>query len=328
MDKPEIQDEEVSWEALDIPIRGTITSPRRESNGSSIVFMAGSGPTDRNWCSPLLPGNNGSGKLLAEKLAMHGFVTLRFDKLGSGPRVREDVSKFSGKISMDSHVEQLKGAVETILSKRNVSKENIFALTNSEGAIHAVNYQLQEKKNRFRGLVLTGAPGRAIGDVSRTQIYSRARSLPNAETLMSHYDRAIADFVAARPIVIDPSLPESIRPLFRALEVPANLPFSRELWTYDLSKHISGIDEPFLVLIGKKDIQIDWRLDGGPLEQAAKGKTNSTFSYPENADHVLKHEDLPREKITAEYVTTHYNSPDSVLDDEAVKTISDWLISH
>ena len=86
------------------------------------------------------------------------------------------------KLSMQTHMDELAGAVETLVSEENVDRDGLFVLTNSEGAIHAVNYQLQAKSNRFRGLVLTGAPGRAIGKVARSQIFNQIKSLPNAES--------------------------------------------------------------------------------------------------------------------------------------------------
>ena len=138
--------------------------------------MSSNGPTDWDWCSPLLSGNNGSGKLLAEALARKGFVRLRFDKLGSGARVRQDIAKFQGKVSMKTQVDELAETVDAILSEEDISDRRLFALTNSEGAIHAVNYQFQATSNKFTGLVLTRAPDRAIGDVSRTQIYNQAKS--------------------------------------------------------------------------------------------------------------------------------------------------------
>ena len=48
-------------------------------------------------------------------------------------------------------------------------------------------------------MVLTGAPRRAIGDVSRSQIFNQVKQLPNAEALMKIYDDAIADFLANKP---------------------------------------------------------------------------------------------------------------------------------
>jgi pimeloyl-ACP methyl ester carboxylesterase len=231
-----------------------------------VVFVAGSGPTDRDWCSPLLPGKNGSGKLLAEYLASQGFLTLRYDKIASGPHAQENVSKMIGKISMQSHVDELSGAVNTL-----EGADSLFALTNSEGAIHALNYQLQAK-TKFKGMVLTGAPGRSIGKVARTQIVNQLASLPNRETIIKQYDASIASFVNGKPVVPDSALPEGIKQLLLSLITPANLPFARELWAYDPSEVISKIKEPILVIIGKKDIQVDWQVDGKTLEVAVAGK--------------------------------------------------------
>ena len=79
------------------------------------------------------------------------------------------------------------------------------------------------------------------------------------------------------------------------------------------------------VMIGKKDIQIDWRMDGGALEKVIGQRSAVSFSYPDDANHLLKHEERPVEKLTAEYVGAHYNAPDAVLDEEATRTIIEWL---
>ena len=319
------EDKEVSWEVLDLPVHGTITAPKDGEVHSAVVFVAGSGPTDRNWCSPLLPGTNGSAKLLAEKLASQGFVTLRYDKLASGPHVRESIPKLIGKISMQSHMQELAGAVETLLVEEKVNKECLFVLTNSEGAIHAVNYQLQTKSNHFKGLVLTGAPGRSIGELGRSQIFNQIKHLPNAAILMKPYDDAIDEFLAGKPMMINPSLPQGIKFLLQSLETPANLPFSRELWNYRLSEYIAKVDDPMLVEIGKKDIQVDWEVDGKILEAATAKKINISFVYPEKANHVLKHEETPREQLNALSVSQRYNAPDAELDEQAANAIFNWL---
>ncbi len=319
------EDKEVSWKVFDIPTYGTVTAPTDKEAHPAVIFVAGSGPTDRNWCSPLLPGTNGTAKTLAEALASQGFVTLRYDKLASGPHVRENIPKLVGKISMQSHLEELRGAVETLIAEKNVKADDLSVLTNSEGAIHAVNYQLQAKSNRFKGLMLTGAPGRAIGELGRSQIFNQIKQLPNAETLMKPYDDAISQFLANKPIVIDAALPEGIKLLLQSLENPANLPFSRELWTYSLPEHIAKINEPVLVVIGKKDIQVDWKIDGKILETATAQKPAVSFAYPANANHVLKHEELPMEKLNAQYVSLHYNAQDAELDGETANAIFSWL---
>lgn len=323
-----IETKEVSWKALDIDIYGTIVSPNDGKSHPGIVMIAGSGPTDRDWCSPLLPGKNGSAKLLAEALALKGYVTLRYDKMASGPHVMENLPKFTGKISMESHVEELAGAVKTLASQDNVDAKNLYVLTNSEGGIHAVNYQLQDFKIKFKGLILTGAPGRSIGSVGRSQFIAQIRSLPKADRIMTDFDEVISEFLNGKAMVIPDTIPESLTFVLKALETPANLPFSRELWSYDLAEYIVRIAEPVFIIIGKKDTQVDWSEDGKTLEQALKSHSNAKFSYPENANHVLKHEELPLEKLTPEYVGSRYNAPETVLDDETLNLIMGWLKDH
>lgn len=317
------EDKEVSWKVFDIPVYGTITAPTDKQAHSAVVFVAGSGPTDRNWCSPLLPGTNGSAKLLAEALASQGFITLRYDKVASGPHVKENIPKLVGKISMQSHLEELSSALEKLISEKYANSSALFVLTNSEGAIHALNYQLQAKI-KFKGLVLTGAPGRSIGQVGRSQVYNQMRPLPNGETIMKQYDAAIATFLNGDQLVPDSSLPEGIKQLLLSLTNPMNLPFSRELWNYNPSEYIAKVKEPILVVIGKKDVQVDWQADGKALENATANERSASFVYPENADHVLKYEEKPRETLTSE-VVLRYNAQERNLDPEAMDAIFNWL---
>jgi len=76
---------EVTWLLDDITMRGTLTVPAGDGRFPAVVMVAGSGPTDRDWCSPLLPGTNGSARLLAEAFADAGIASLRYDKRASGP---------------------------------------------------------------------------------------------------------------------------------------------------------------------------------------------------------------------------------------------------
>jgi uncharacterized protein len=70
---------------------------------------------------------------------------------------------------------------------------------------------------------------------------------------------------------------------------------------------------------------VDWRLDGGPLEEALAHNSQASFAYPENANHVLKHEEVPREKLTPQLAVAHYNTSDAQLDVQAAGVLLDWL---
>src|SRR5262249_18194552 len=74
-----IQPPGVAWS-----LPATLVIPEASAPVPCIVFFAGSGPTDRDWLSPMLPGKNGSARQLADGLAGKSVGSLRFDKVGSG----------------------------------------------------------------------------------------------------------------------------------------------------------------------------------------------------------------------------------------------------
>ncbi|WP_405166383.1 lysophospholipase [Nocardia sp. NBC_01499] len=323
-----MQSREVSWSLGPTTVYGTLLRPDGEGPFPGVVLVAGSGPTDRDWNSPLLPGSNGSGRLLAEALGRAGIASLRYDKRASGPHVRETIPLLIGKMSMQSHLDELTGAVRALAAEDNVRADRIFGLGNSEGTLHVLNYAMHDVEPPFAGLVLTGPPGRAVGDVARSQLAAQATAIPNGAELLGLYDASIARFLAGEPIAADPVLPEDVTNILRALESPANLPFARELWTADAVAPLGRVSVPVLVVIGKKDVQVDWQVDGDPLRRAAAGREDVTFLFPENANHVLKHEPRPRSELVQAQVMVGYNADDASLDPEAVAAIVAWLAAR
>ena len=319
---------EVNWQLGETSVYGTLVRPFGPGPFPAVVMVAGSGPTDREWNSPLLPGTNGSARLIAEALARAGIASLRYDKRASGPHARENVPLLIGKMSMQSHVDELAGAVRVMASQEDVRSGRIFALANSEGTLHALNYHLHSPTLPFAGLVLIGPPGRAVGAVVRSQLAAQAAHLPNGEALLALYDAAIARFLAGEPIVPDPVLPEGVQMLLQSLETPANLPLARELWMANAAPLLGQVNVPVLVIIGKKDVQVDWQTDGEPLKLAAAGQEEVTFLFPENANHVLKQELRPREDVVQAEAMVSYNSPDTRLDPQALASIREWLAAH
>jgi dienelactone hydrolase len=323
-----MESKEVYWKIGKTVVDGTLTMPDGPGKHPAVAFVAGSGPTDRNWESPLLPGTNGSAQLLADELTRAGYVTLRYDKRASGPKVRQNMEELAGNISLESHFDELKGAVEYLRGLAVVDQRKIFALTSSEGAIHAMYYQEHHGVSHFAGIILTGAPGRPLNEVTNYQIKTQTDALPNGDDLFERYNALVKKFEGGTPFTPDPVLPEAINQLVAALSSPVNQPFTREFWSFKPAEYFSRLNISILVIIGKKDLQVDWKLDGEVLEKAAKGKKNITFFYPENANHVLKYEPKPRTELTAGYAIPRYNAPGEVPDKETVKKIIGWLDAH
>ena len=146
--------------------------------------------------------------------------------------------------------------------------------------------------------------------------------------MVAAYDAAIARFVAGEPADPDPSLPEGVQQLLRSLDTPINQPFARELWTANAATMLSQVRVPVLVVIGKKDIQVDWQADGDPLRLATEGREGVTFLFPENANHVLKYEPKPRAELNPAEMVAGYNAPDARLEPETLAAILEWLEAH
>jgi hypothetical protein len=322
------RNDEVQWDIGPTTVHGTLVRPEGPGPFPAVIMVAGSGPTDRDWNSPLLPGPNGSARLIAEALAQAGFASLRYDKRASGPHARENLQHMLGSFSMQAHQDEVQGGVALLSNHPNIDRDHIFGLGNSEGTLHLLHYQLDNPPIPLAGLILTGLPGRSVGAVARSQLAAQAAMVPNGDALLTLYDEAIARYVAGQPANPDPALPADVKTFIQALEVPMNLPFARELWVADGASLLSHVNVPSLVIIGKKDIQVDWEEDGEPLAEASQGLHDVTLAFPENANHILKYEPQERQELSAPSVMPRYNAEDTHLDAETMETLIHWLSAH
>ena len=143
--------------------------------------------------------------------------------------------------------------------------------------------------------------------------------------MLTAYDAAIEEFIAGRPVPENDNLPEGLRQLIQAITQPINQPFSRELWLFSPIIRLAEVTVPVLIIIGKKDIQVDWQVDGPLFEAVAADHNNIRVIYPENANHVLKYEPKLRSQLTPAEVMVSYGSEDVMLDPDAVEGIVLWL---
>jgi uncharacterized protein len=321
-------DESVSWQANDLTIPASLTHPSGDGPFPAVIMVAGSGPTDRNWNSPLIPGTNGSAALLARVITEAGFITLRYDKTGSGPQAKENAMRLAGRLSLKSYRAELAGGMQFLAARPDVIPSRIYVLGNSEGCLHALYYQANPADMPFAGLILTAPMARPTGVLARSQISVQLAGIPGSEGWLASYDAAMADFVSGREVKVAESLPEGIRNLILSVTYPANQPFARELWTSDPIPLISRISAPVLIVIGKRDIQVDWQADGDIYQAYAKDHKNITIRFPENADHVLKYEPQGGPKLTAAEAMAVYGAADAVLDPLTVEIIITWLRSQ
>jgi pimeloyl-ACP methyl ester carboxylesterase len=302
-------------------VPGTIVRPTGGGPYAGIVLMAGSGPTDRDWNSPLLPAKNGSAKLLAEALAKHGAVVLRFDKAGVGAN-KADLTKLTFDVYRDEGV----AALAALRARKDVAPTALFVAGHSEGGIHATRVALVEG-DHIAGVLLLSAGGRSMRDLMLAQLESQLRTaLPaRADAELSALRTAFDDFAAGKPV--DPTKVTAIpalQQLVQAVVNPATAALARGLFMFEPLPAVAQLRVPVFVYGGMKDVQVDPELDAKKLAAADKGAT--LFIAPE-ADHVLKHETKSVAELRANMlaVQTGYNAEGRTLDDATVAAIVGWL---
>jgi len=320
----EVASEEVTFTAGGNQVPGTLVHPTSGGPYAGIILMAGSGPTDRDWNSPLLPSKNGSGKLIAEELAKHGMVVLRFDKAGVGGN-KTDLTK----ATLDVYRDEGQAALALLRTHREVAPNALFVAGHSEGGIHAMRVALAEG-DHIAGLVLLSAPGRSMMTVMLGQVESQLRTaMPQqADAQLANLKKALDDFLAGQ--AVDPTKVAVVAPLQQlvaAVVNPGTATLSRGLLGFDPAAAVAQVHVPVFVFNGEKDIQVDPTKDAKALAAAARGAT--LFLGPD-ANHVLKHETKTVAELRADLasVQMNYNADGRTLDDATVQALVGWLAAH
>ena len=327
----EIVSEDVSFVAGGRTIPGTIVRPA-SGTGPGLLLLAGSGPTDRDWNSPLLPGKNGSAKLLAEGLAARGVTVLRFDKAFSGRNPGLPIAD----LTLDTYRDEAAAALDFLRARAEVDPARVFVAGHSEGGIHATRLALSAA-GRIRGVILISAPGQSLREVLEVQlernVLAGLKLTPGQiEAEMVPIRTALRSFVAGQDV--DPksasSRPEIVQ-ILSALMAPMVARIGRALVSFEPAQAAAEITVPVLVLQGEKDVQVDPAENAERLV-AARRSAGKPVDYHKSplADHVLKTEPRPLEEVRAnlQLVQTRYNSPDRALDNDLLEALARWIRDH
>jgi len=318
--------EDVKWDAGDRAIHGTITRPKGEEKYPALMLIAGSGPTDRNWNSPLMPGKNGSGRLVAEAVTRAGFVVLRYDKLGTGKTAA------TPKVSFDDYEAEQAAGFAFLRKHASVDATRVFLAGHSEGGTHAIRVA-SKIDPAPAGLVLLASAGRNFRDILYGQIeaqYAGTGMKPEAVTkVMKPFGEALDDIIAGKKV--DPTKASDVagvQSLVAAFAVPQAVAFGRVILAYDPAEGIKSLKMPILVVNGEKDVQVSPEKDAKRLDKAARdgGNGDVTLKLFPDANHVLKHEKLPFSELSPG-VSAKYNG-DTPLDKDAANGIVEWLKAH
>lgn len=109
-----------------------------------------------------------------------------------------------------------------------------------------------------------------------------------------------------------------------SVETPANLPLVRQLWKQSATALLGAASIPTRVLTGGRDVHIDQKADGGPLQQSSRGNPHVAFAFPPDANHVFKRERRTPAQLAAT-PGNRCNADCTALDHESLGLMLDWL---
>lgn len=245
-------------------LAGTLLRPDGDAEGTAVLLISGSGPTDRDGNTPLLPARIDNVKRLAEALADRGIASLRYDKRGLGgstcPGLREEGLRF----------EQL---VEdaAVLAGRLAQEPGIRRVVlagHSEGALIAA---LAAPQAPAQAVVSISGAGSRASALMRKQIEGQ---LP--PPLAASAAAALAALEQQQPVT---DVPDDLLLLFRSSVQPYLISWFR----HDPPAVLAQLALPVLVLHGSADAQVAveharW------LQQA---RPDARLAIVEGMDHLL-----------------------------------------
>jgi uncharacterized protein len=304
----------------------TLSLPASDSPAPCVVFFAGSGPTDRDWTSPLLPGTNGSGAQLALALQARGVGSIRFDKVGSGVNMPKsnapaDLKMFEV-LSLAHYVDEAAAEFDELARRDRCGR--IFLLGHSEGSIHASSAAITKQADpRFGGFISLSGPAGSILETAIGQI--RAIGI-KAGSDAAVVDKALEDFRAAMQNPDAPApdlsdLPEAAGLLWQATHSPFQQKVARELIFADPLAALHAYRGRALVVSAANDAQVpgaDADKIFAALASDAKDKTRVTIP---NANHVYKRETRAPSTISQSEIVSGYADDDHSLADGLVDAI-------
>src|SRR5262249_14814249 len=268
-------------------IRGALVVPSASDKVPIVLIIAGSGPTDRNGNSTLLPGKNNSYKMLAESLAAAGIASLRYDKRGLGASAKAGGAGESS-LRFDMYVDDAVAWVRQLRADKRFSRGIVIG--HSEGSLIGM---LAARKAQADGFVSIAGVAHRASDVLRDQMRPQIGALPalwdGNETMLSSLEHGV---------VVD-ALPPAIQavPAIAQLYRPSVQPYLISWFTFVPSVEIAAVPGPVLILQGTTDIQVS--VDEAKALKAAR--PDAELILVDGMNHVMKHAPADRMQNVATY---------------------------
>lgn len=275
-------------------LHGEIQLPEGQSPFPVVLFLAGSGPTDRDGNQPGLA--NDSLKLLGEALASEGFATLRVDKRGVA--ASSGASPGEEKLRFDDFVRDASGWIE--LLRKDPRFDQVIVLGHSQGSLVGA---IAAQGNPVDALVSVAGAGVPVQELLLRQLRGKF-----PKELQARAEVILDELAAGRRV---DEVPEGLLALFR----PTVQPFFISWMKYDPWDEIGKLDIPTLIVQGTTDVQITVE----DARRLADSGSHAKLAIVQDMNHVLKECRKPEDQ------TATYTQPDRPLSPALMPPLIDFL---
>ncbi|MCL1973866.1 MAG: lysophospholipase [Bacteroidetes bacterium] len=242
-------------------ILGTILTPQDDAMDIIVLFISGSGPTDRNGNNPQMQNN--AIKFLAEELCEAGIPSVRYDKRGIAASAaagsKEEDLRFT------TYVDDARDWVDLITK----DYRRVVIIGHSEGAQIGVMAAVDNPK--VTAVISLAGIGRRISDVLRAQLGAQSPQL------LEMSEPIIQSLEEGRNV-------DEVSPLLFSLFRPSVQPYLISWFPTDPAVEIAKLKVPVLIVQGDTDIQVT--VEDAELLAQAQPKAQKVIIAGMN--HVLK----------------------------------------
>jgi len=246
-------------------VHGTLMVPLPLGCAPAALIIAGSGPTDRDGNSKLLPGANNSLKLLAQALAEAGIASVRYDKRGVGASARAGANE--AQLRFESYAGDAAAWIRQL--KHEGRYASVTVIGHSEGSLIGM---LAAREAGADGFISLSGPAERASVLLRRQLDPK---LP--PELARANDKILTALERGRR-------PGKLPPQLQAIYRPGVQPYMASWFRYVPAQEFARLTMPLLVVQGSTDIQVD-------TQQAAllkKANPAARLLVVDGMNHVLK----------------------------------------
>lgn len=278
-------------------LKASLMLPSDNSKRTVVLIVAGSGPTDRDGNSGLLPAKNNSLLMLAAGLAENGIASLRYDKRGVGDSFAAMVEQ--SELRIGTYAGDVAAWVR--LLKADGRFDHVVVLGHSEGSLLGLSSAQETAPDAFISLA---GPGRNFADLLRSQLLREGSGFEAGDI-----DHILSEIRAGR--LVD-DIPDGLISVFNQ----SVQPYLTSSFALSPTALISALEIPVLILQGDHDIQVSLE-DAELLHNACP---TAEYRLIHGMNHVLK----PAPEDLAENMATYYQ-PDLPLAEGLIDAITGFI---